>query len=577
MSEDKRRLAAILCADVVGYSRLMGADEEGTVATLEASRTIFRTHVGSGRGRVVDTAGDSVLAIFDSPVEAVRCAIAVQADLERDNTERDDEARMLFRIGINLGDVIEKADGTIYGNGVNVAARLQGLALPGGIMISEPTHDTVATQIAETFAFVGEKTVKNIAEPVRSYALGGIASTDDHPRSTTDKPSIAILPFNNLSRDEEQVYFADGMTEDIITELSRFAELAVIARNSAFTYKGQTVKAQLVAEDLGARYVVEGSVRKAGNRVRVSAQLIDAESDAQIWADKYDRDLDDIFALQDELTQAIVATLPGRIGDAELNRVKRKPPGDMAALDYLHAGRLHHHGLTKDDNDTAVRMLDKAIDLDPDFAQAYAWKACVLGQRASFGFSDTDGDAVLEQAFAALNQALSLDANDVECHRLLCEVHIYEGDLDKAAVHNERALSLNPNDPRLVAQKGELLTWQGHPADGAAWIEQAIQLDPYGAPRRMHLLGRARYGQGRYEEAAEAYRKIAVPRQGQRAELAASLARLEQMDEAKRVAADVLEDVPDFTISGYLASLSFGDSTSRDHLGDGMRTAGLPD
>ena len=555
----------------------MGADEEGTVASLEASRTIFREHVSSGQGRVVDTAGDSVLAIFDSPVEAVRCAIAVQSGLEHDNAKRDDDARMLFRIGINLGDVIEKADGTIYGNGVNVAARLQALAYPGGIMISEPTHEQVEGHIAETFEFIGEKSVKNIAQPVRAYAHGGSPSEEDRPRQIADKPSIAVLPFKNMSRDEEQDYFADGMTEDIITELSRFAELAVIARNSAFVYRGQEVKAQQVGEDLGARYVVEGSVRKAGKRIRVSAQLIDADSGAQIWADKYDRDLDDIFELQDELTQAMVATLPGRIGDAELERVKRKPLNDMAALDYLHAGRMHHHGITKDDNDTAVRMLDKAIDLDPGFAQAYAWKACVLGQRAAFGFSDTDGNLDLEQAFSALDKALSLDANDVECHRLQCEVHMLEGDLDQASVQNEQALTLNPNDPRLVAQKGELLTWQGNPEDGAAWIEQAMRLDPYGAPRRMHLLGRAMYCQSRFEEAAEAYRKIAVPRQGQRAELAASLAQDGQSEEAARIAADVQEKEPDFTISGYLSGLSFSDSAVRDQFAEGMHKAGLPD
>jgi adenylate cyclase len=233
--------------------------------------------------------------------------------------------------------------------------------------------------------------------------------------------------------------------------------------------------------------------------------------------------------------------------------------------------------VTKDDNDTAVRMLDKAIDLDPDFAQAYAWKACVLGQRFAFGFSDAEGNVVLEQAFAALDKALALDANDVECHRLLCEVHMLEGDLDQAAVQNEQALTLNPNDPRLVAQKGELLTWQGHPEDGAAWIEQAMRLDPYGAPRRVHLLGRAMYCQGRFEEAAEAYRKIAVPRQGQRAEFAACLAQLDQTQEAHRVAAEVREKDPEFVISSYLDSLSFEDIASRDSLADGMRKAGLPE
>ena len=318
MPEAKRRLAAILSADAAGYSRLMGDDERATMDTLNAYRDAFRKYISDHEGRVVDTAGDSVLAVFDSVVETVQCAVEVQGDLEGRNLDLPEDRRMLFRIGVNLGDVFEQDDGTIYGDGVNVAARLESLAEPGGINISGTAFDQVDGKLDLGFEYLGEKEVKNIAKPVRVYRAD-LDVGETRPRSAAattepERPSIAVLAFENLSRDPDQEFFADGIAEDLITELSRLRWLLVTARNTTFTYKGRAVDVKQVGRDLGVRYVVEGSVRKGGERVRITAQLVDAVTGNHIWAERYDRDLSDIFALQDEITETLVAALQVEVG-----------------------------------------------------------------------------------------------------------------------------------------------------------------------------------------------------------------------------------------------------------------------
>ena len=489
MSEEgvERKLAAILAADVAGYSRLMAEDEAGTLSRLKSLRKeLVQPKISGGRGRIVKLMGDGLLAEFPSVVEAVRCAVDIQQDMAGHEAGLPDECRLKLRIGVNLGDIIVEGS-DIYGDGVNVAARLEGLAVPGGICISGKVYEEVRNKLPTAFEDLGEREVKNIPEPIRVYRWTD-ASADRMPGTVgalplPDKPSIVVLPFDDISGDAEDPYFADGVTEDIITELSRFSSLFVIARNSAFTYKGRAVKAQEIRRDLGVRYIVEGSVRRSGGRVRVTVQLIDSETGSHVWADRYDRESGDIFDLQDELTQAIVATLPGRLLAAEEKRVRRKPPQQMAAYDYVLAGRIHHHRVTGEDNAEALRMLETAIQLDPGFAEAYAWKACTLGQAIQFGFC-ADFAETEKEAFAAIDKALSLDENDVECHRLLCEVRMESRRFDQAETHSELPLAMNPNDPRIVAQRGELLTWLGRPDEGVEWIEKAIRVDPFGAPGR---------------------------------------------------------------------------------------------
>jgi adenylate cyclase len=387
----QRRLAAILAADVVGLSALMERDEEGTYSRIGSlRREVIEPRLSEHEGRLIKTTGDGFLAEFASPIAALRCALALQ------NFQLDNPNALRLRIGLDLGDVIIEDGGDVYGEGVNVAARLESLADPCGILVSAKIYSEVEGKLDVTLEDRGEQQLKNIAKPVRAYAVRTIRDAQTRPAAVPvnraslalpDKPSIAVLPFQNMSGDPEQEYFVDGITEDVLTELSRFRELFVISRNSVFVYKGKQVNVQKVAKELGVQYVVEGSVRKAGNRVRITVQLIDAETDSHLWAERYDRELADIFAIQDEVTSSIVSILPGRVEAAASDRVQRKPPENLAAYECVLAGKLLHHRSDRTDNQEALRMLDRAIALDPGYAHAHAWKACVLGQSFVNGWS----------------------------------------------------------------------------------------------------------------------------------------------------------------------------------------------
>ncbi|MEX0628401.1 MAG: adenylate/guanylate cyclase domain-containing protein [Cucumibacter sp.] len=574
---ERRHLAAILVADVFGYSRLMSGDESGTLNALNAHLDeLVRPAMSEYSGRIVKTIGDGVLAEFGSAVDAVQCAVALQRGMHERSAEVPEDRRITFRIGINLGDVIVQND-DVFGDGVNVAARLEGLAAPGGIVISASVHEQVRGKLPQAFRDLGPQNVKNIPEPVHAFevTIDG-AGTLARPSVAKERtlPSIVVLPLDNMSEDASQTFFADGITEDVITELSRFPDLFVIARNSAFSYKGKAVKVQEIARELGVHYVVEGSVRRSGNRVRVTVQLIDAATGHHVYAERFDREIEDLFELQDEITQSIVATLPGQVRSAETERVRRQAPQSMAAYDFLLAGRIMHHRVTPKDNAEAIRLLDQAIALDPNYAAAYAWKGCVLGQSLEFGFGG-DPLSVQEQAMAAVHRALAIDENDVECHRLMCEVYMFHHKLDKAVPHAERALALNPNDPRIVAQRGELLTWLGQAEEGTEWLQRAARLDPYGAARRGHLLGRALFGAGRFAEAVTAYRTITRPDCGKRAELAASFSLAGTADDAGGLVAEMAGDCAKFSAEAYVARLAYARREDREKMLAAMKAAGL--
>ncbi|MFQ5953698.1 MAG: adenylate/guanylate cyclase domain-containing protein [Kiloniellales bacterium] len=578
-----RRLTAILAADMVGYSRLMGEDEAGTLDALKTHRVeLIEPAIAAHEGRVVKLIGDGVLAEFPSVVEAVQCGVEIQRGMAKRNVEATADRRIEFRVGINLGDVIADGD-DIYGEGVNIAVRLERIADPGGICIARNVFDQVKGKVEVGFEDMGDLRIKNIAAPVRVYRiLPETSGTARAPRRGEEaglhanKPSVAVLPFTNMSGDPEQEYFSDGITEDVITELARFQNLTVMARNSVFTYKGQAVRVQDVGRDLGVDYVVEGGVRKAGNRVRVTVQLVDAISGNHIWAERYDRDLTDIFELQDELTQRIVATLPGRLESAGAARIKRKPPADMGVYDYVLRAKLCHHRGTAEDNAEAIRLLDRAIELDPEFASAYAWRACTLGQALVRGYlEDTRG--LYDQAVEAVRKGLSLDENDLECLRILCEVHMEQSQLEEAEICHERAFKLNPNDPRILAQRGELLTWLGRPEEGAEWVEQAMRLDPYGADAWTHLAGRALFGMRRYEDAIRAYKRVRAPRVAHHAYMAACYAHLGSEDQAQAQAAQVLRMKEDFSAAAFGKTLFYKADADGQHVLDGLSKAGLPE
>ncbi len=580
----RRRLMAILAADAVGYSRLMAGDEQATLASLDAARGVFQTEVASNQGRVIDTAGDSVLAVFETASGAVSAALAIQSLLTAAASAESDERRMLFRIGIHLGDVIEKPDGSVYGDGVNIAARLQGLAKPGGVTVSDSIRSAVKGKIAASYEDQGPQQVKNLAEPVRAFHVRSQDEAKAQPMRAeaprveskrVDKPAIAVLPLNNMSGDPEQEFFVDGITEDIITELSRFRDLFVISRNSSFKYKGQPLHVQKVAAELGVQYVVEGSVRKAGNRIRLTVQLIDAETDTHIWAERYDRELADIFAIQDELTSTIVSILPGRVHAASSERAARKTTDNMAAYECVLTGKRLHHQSRREDNEKALALLDRAIALDPSYAHAHAWRGCTLGQAWVYGWC-ADREATYNEIVKSLQTALALDENDSDVHRILAAIHLVQHEQERCLHHQQRALNLNPNDDLVVVQQGEILTWKGEPEAGIEWVRKAMRLNPYHPERFWGHLGRAYFTARRYAEAVDAVRHMSTLEAGQRASLAGCYAQLGDQPAAAKQARQALALAPNFSATEFLKTLHYFHAADLDHVRESLLKAGLP-
>ncbi len=572
-----RKLAAILYADVAGYSRLTGEDEEGTHRRLSTYLDAISESIKNHSGQVVHYAGDAVLADFPTVTEALGCAVRIQSDLAARNRDVPEERRVCFRIGVNLGEVIVDRN-DIYGDGVNVAARLESLAEPGGICVSESVRTAAGNNLALEFEFMGEQQVKNIARPIPVYKVREkktSAGSQEGPVAMSTKPSIVVLPLVNMSGDPEQEFFADGLTEDIITELSRFHDLLVISRNSAFAYKGKAVKVRDVARDLGVQYVLEGSVRKAGNQVRVTVQLIDAENDRHLWAERYQEELEDIFALQDRIATTIVSTLPARIEAAAHERVSRKPTENMAAYEYVLAGKIYHHRSTRQDNQRALELLNKAVQLDPTYAQAHAWRACVLGQSWVHGWCE-NADGTWREMLEELKTTLNLDDNDADVHRILAAVHLTGGDHERAAYHQERGLALNPNYDAIVVQQGELLTWLGHPQEGIEWIRKAMKLNPHFPERFWNHLGRAHFVARQYGEAIDAFKRIHAPDHTHHAFLAACYALSGDDAGAQRHAKEVLALEPTFTVRSYLNTLHYKNKSDRDHHREGLLKSGLP-
>jgi adenylate cyclase len=507
----ERRLAAILAADIAGYSLMMGEDEAGTAQALREHRAAADPLVAQYGGRIVKTTGDGVLIEFGSVVGAVQCAIALQRLTTERNAGSPGDRRMEWRIGIHLGDVLVEGD-DILGDGVNIAARLEALAEPGGICISDDTFRQVRGKIEAEFADIGEQSLKNIARPLRVYSIGASPATEQPTTSPTalplpDKPSIAVLPFANMSGDPEQEFFADGIAEDIITALSRYPSLFVIARNSCFTYKGRPVDVKQVGRELGVRYVLEGSLRKSGNRIRVTAQLVEADTGKHVWAERYDRDLADVFALQDEITEAVTIAIAPAIADAEQHRAMRKPPGSLDAWAAYQRGLWHLTKLNADDNELAQRFFQQAIELDPSFSGGYGGLA--RAQSLALDFHGQGLPETLSSAETLARQAVALDGADAEAHSSLGHALRRHGDYEGGRAEAERALTISPNLAAAHAVLGQSLVFSGRLEEGVAALGTCIRLDPC-APTLGSVLNQIALGlyfSRKYEAAVEAAKR----------------------------------------------------------------------
>ncbi|MER8715681.1 adenylate/guanylate cyclase domain-containing protein [Mesorhizobium sp. M1295] len=572
----EQRLAAILAADMAGYSRLMEADESGTLARLRTHRIeLVDPAIAKNKGRIIKTTGDGMLVEFQSVTDAVKCAVEIQQRMKRRNSDVPQERRIEFRIGINLGDIIFDDD-DIFGDGVNIASRIEQLADVGGICVTAAVATQIADRLEIAMEDLGEKTLKNISRPVRLYRVGFDSPVlpQVEAKRSISKPSIVVLPFSNMSGDPEQEFFADGLTEDIITELSRHHELFVISRNSAFVYKNRAVNVREVAEKLDVQYLVEGSVRKIGDRVRVTVQLIDTANDAHIWADKYDRKLVDIFAIQDEVTAAIAATLPGRVEAAQRDQLARAKPANMAAYECVLAAKVLHHRSTIADNERAQTLIERAVTLDPDYAHAHAWRACILGQAWVHNWCE-DRDAVWNNISAALDRALALDNNDADVHRILAAVNVNNNELTTARYHQERALALNPNYDLVVVQQGELLTWLGRPEEGIEWIRKAMQLNPHHPERFWSHLGKAHFAARQYGEAIEAFMHLSTMDSVQHAFAAACYGWLGDEIAAAAHLGKIRTLDPQFDLDSFIATLHYAQESDVQHVREGLLKAGI--
>jgi adenylate cyclase len=620
-----RKLAAILSADAAGYSRLMADDEAETLRALNESRTLFRKRIEAHSGRLIDTAGDSVLAEFPSAVEAVDCAVEIQHELAKRNAQMAEHRRMQFRIGINLGDVIAQEDGTIYGDGVNVAARLQQLAEPGGICISGTAFDQVEGKLPLQFKFIGEQQVKNIAKPVRVYRVRTETSTDTWPgrhllrqqarlalfgtvalillvvagvltlqvmRSdppTEDPvlalpkgPSTAVLPFANLSGDPKEEYFADGITEEIITQLTRFRELFVLARNTTFQYKGQAVDVKKLGRELGVRYVLEGSVRKAPGRIRVTAQLIDTLSGAHLWAETYERPLTatSVFGVQDEIIERVVATSAepfGAISRAGIKEAQSKRTDNLTVYDCVLRAREYMSEPTPVLHLQARDCLERATVVDPNYSDAWAWLAIMYRDESVFGFNPRSTSDPLGRALEAARRAVVLDRTSAMAHYSLACAYFFRHELEQFAAEAEQTLTLNPNNALVLADFASLLGYLGHLDRSMAMTRKAMALNPHHPTWYYATVFNYHYHKSEYEEALAAALRWNQPEfYWNQVHLAQAYAQLGRTQEARRAVAELLKLYPDFPSKArHEYGLWNCTKEMTEHELEGLRKAGL--
>jgi TolB-like protein len=578
MAEERpqRRLTAILAADVVGYSRLLEQDEASTLAALKARRReILNPLVAEHHGRVAKVMGDGVLVEFGSAVNALTCAIELQARMTAANNGLAEGRRIALRIGINVGDVVIEG-GDLYGDGVVIAVRLQAMAAPGGISVSRAVHDQIGYKLPIVFEDLGPRQVKNIARPVHVYRVAALQEQGSAPEGLRlpAKPSIAVLPFTSLSTDSEQEFFADGLSEDLITELSKAPGLFVIARHSCFAFKNKSVDVRQVAQELGVRYILEGSARRAAARIRINAQLIDAhEGGSHLWAERFDRDLADIFTVQDEVIARIVEALLGKLAIGKL--LERKPPKSVEAYDLCVRGRFLYQRSMAEEGKEARSLFEQAIALDSDYAEAHAYLAWTHWMSWVNWFEPADPHRRL--ALEIAHRAVASDPNDAWAHTVLGFVLEYEHEYEESASHIETALRLDPNRADTYSFWTDLLVMEGRPLEAIESAKRALRLNPHPPAWYYWGKGEAEYAARQYENAVATLRHEATYGTPSRSILAAALAQLGRLEEARIEGRLFMADYPDFRIDSFLDTQPFRHRADREHFAEGYRKAALPD
>lgn len=577
-----RKLRAIFSADVKGYSVLMANDEVSTIQTLKNYRSIMSTCIEQRGGRIVDAVGDNLLAEFDSAVDAVQCAVEVQKELRGKNQGLPEDKKMEFRIGINIADVIEDGD-RIFGDGVNVAARIESLADAGGICISHSTHDQIKNKLELSYDYHGEHKVKNIREPVRVYKIVlepaiDYESITGETLELPDKPSVAVLPFKNLSGDPGQEFFSDGFTEDIITTLAKIQSLFVVARESSFTFKAKSVKIQEIGRDLGVRYVLEGSIQRFGDQIRITVQLIDAMNGHHLWAEKYDRELNDIFAMRDEITMKIAAALQVKLTEGESANWGPETKSVEAYIKVMQS-LDHFNAFTPDDNILSRQKAKEALDMDPDYSSAAEMLAWTLLMDGAFGTSKTPEKSI-EQAFEIAHKVLDRGDSDAGAHFLIGYAYSLQGQFDKAISELETARELFPNNADINAGLGMILNTAGKPEKAINVLKNAMRLNPIPPGWYISWLGDAYRLAGQYEKAVPRFKKAIQLQPNDmfsHLHLALCYVELGQKGEAHTEAAEVLRINPKFSMENYAKHTAFKDEASKRLFIDGMRKAGLPE
>jgi adenylate cyclase len=577
-----RKLRAILSADVKGYSLLMSDDEVHTIETLKKYRQIMTDLIQQHSGRVIDNPGDNLLAEFGSAVDAVECAMAIQKRLKKENDRFVEGKRLEFRMGVNIGDVVQDGD-RIYGSGVNVAARIEGISNPGGICVSRSVYDQVKDKLDFTFEYFGEHEVKNIKEPVRVYM---VQMDTESPKPLVEeqfklpeKPSIAVLPFDNMSGDSNQEYFSDGLTEEIITGLSKIPHLFVIARNSTFTYKGKAVKIQQVSREMGARYVLEGSVRSTGERVRITAQLVDGYSGQHIWADRYDRELKDIFAIQDDITINIMIALQVKLTEGEQAQYRAKYTKNLEAYFVFLQAKEYLYKFSKEGNALARQKFQESITLEPEYPPAYGGLAGVYLNEAWQGWSDNpEQSGALAMQYA--QKCVTLDESNSSAHAILGIVYLVLGLWEEAIKESELAVSLSPNNAESIWMLAVTYTRVGRAKEALSLLEKAIRLNPMPPNPYLHEIGTCHRLMGRYTEAIAVLKKVlnrSPDYLNSRLNLIATYVMSGDKEAACIEAAEVLKQSPDFSIARFLKHFPYKDQKILDALSESFRIAGLPD